>query len=91
MSEADLTAWRESREPGWFRDVGYALQDVVRRHRYVIDMKGDKPDVPGWHPCSCGSWQGYWCDFEPHVADHLRTVVTAANNSECDKRPAHLN
>lgn len=68
-------AWRESRQPGWFHDIGYALQDVLHSHRYEFAKKGVKPDDPGWHECSCGEWQGYWSGFEPHVADHLRAVV----------------
>lgn len=68
------SAWRENRQPGWHRDIGYALQDEVRAHRYDYSTKGSKPDDPGWHACRCG-WEGYWCDFEPHVADQLRALV----------------
>ena len=72
---AELAAWRENREPGWFRDIGYALQDVLTAHRYDYKRKGSKPDDPGWHECTCG-WEGYWSSFHPHVADHLRACVT---------------
>jgi hypothetical protein len=68
-------AWRESREPGWYRDVGYALQDALRLHLYDYRRKGEKPDDPGWHECTCGTWQGYWSGWQPHVADHLRDVA----------------
>jgi hypothetical protein len=66
--------WRESRELGWWRDIGYILQGVLQDHRYVYWVSGSKPDDPGWHACSCG-WEGYWSAFHPHVADHLRAVV----------------
>ena len=71
-------SWRRNRERGWYRDVGYALQDVLRAHRYDLRKKGSKPDDPGWHECSCGEWEGYWSSFEPHVADHLREVALRA-------------
>lgn len=68
-------AWRENREFGWYRDIGYELQKVIQTHRYRYDAKGEKPDDPGWHECSCGGWAGYWSGFEPHVADHLRALM----------------
>ena len=68
----DLAAWRKGREPGWTRDIGYRLQDELQRHSYRYDRP--KPDDPGWNYCTCG-WEGYWCEFNPHVADHLREVV----------------
>lgn len=70
------SAWRENRERGWTGDLGYALQDVIRGHRYRYDRKGSKPLDPGWHECDCG-WAGYWSSYEPHVADELRAVVAA--------------
>jgi hypothetical protein len=66
-------SWRASREPGWHQDIGYQLQDVLRAHQY--SRSSSRPDDPGWLACSCGHWQGYWCDFHPHVADELRVVV----------------
>ena len=72
--DESLSAWRDNREPRWYLDIGYALQDVLERHRYEIHKKGAKPDDPGWHECCCG-WEGYWCDFHSHVADHQRAVV----------------
>lgn len=71
MTGEEMSAWRENRERGWQRDVGYALQDVLRSHVYQ-DWK-HRARV-GWHACTCG-WEGYWPDFHPHVADHLRRVV----------------
>jgi hypothetical protein len=70
----DVDAWRENRGPGWYEDIGYQLQDVIRGHRYEYGRKGSKPADPGWHECSCG-WEGYWSAFEPHVADHLRAAL----------------
>lgn len=71
----DLEEWRENREPRWYLDFGYAIQDVIQHHRYAYERKGDKPDDPGWHECSCGEWAGYWSGFEPHVVDHLRALL----------------
>ena len=73
---AAVEAWREDRRTGWYEDIGYALQDVLREHRYAIERGGGKPDDPGWHECTCG-WEGYWTNFQPHVADHLRAVTAA--------------
>lgn len=70
-----LADWRGNRDPGWFHDVGYALQDELRRHYYELRDGGSKPDDPGWHTCHCGEWEGYWSGFHPHVTDHLRAVV----------------
>ena len=69
-----LSDWRENRETGWTSDIGYALQDVLRDHTYLVHTPSTKAGDPGWHPCSCG-WEGYWSEFHPHVADHLRAVV----------------
>ncbi len=73
-AEHELDHWRSNRAPGWTHDIGYALQDVMRAHRYELQEKGSKPDDPGWHPCTCG-WEGYWSSFEPHVADELRFTL----------------
>ena len=55
----------------------WALRDALGAHRYDYRTKGAKPDDPGWHACTCG-WEGYWCEFEPHLAqealDALRAV-----------------
>jgi len=75
---ADLAQWCESREPGWYHDIGYRIQDVLRGHGYETCKKGSKPDDPGWHECTCGEWEGYWSGFQPHVTDHLRHLLTAA-------------
>lgn len=74
----DLRAWRANRDRGWSRDVGYSLQDVLGAHHYDLSNKGSRPEDPGWHTCRCG-WEGYWIDFHPHVADHLRGVVIPAS------------
>lgn len=76
-----MTAWRDNREPGWHKDVGFALQDVLNQHQYLYERKGTQPDDPGWHECSCG-WEGYWHGFNPHVADRLREVVVEHVESE---------
>lgn len=67
-----LNSWRDNREPGWYNDIGYKIQDALRKHLYQdwIRIEGKV----GWHACKCG-WEGYWCDFEPHVVDYLREVV----------------
>lgn len=73
--ESGLGTWRQNRSPGWTKDVGYALQDEVRRHHYDLRNCGSKPGSPGWHACTCGQWEGYWSGFHPHVTDHLREVA----------------
>lgn len=69
--------WRKNREPGWASDIGYKLQDELNEHDYQLSKPGSKPESPGWHPCKCGQWQGYWPSFHPHVADRLRELVEA--------------
>lgn len=78
---SDLRAWRANREPGWSRDIGYSFQDVLGAHHYDLFDKGSRPTDPGWHTCRCG-WEGYWIDFHPHVADHLRGVVIPASGMD---------
>lgn len=73
--EAADSSWRLNREKGWQYDIGYLLQDVVRSHRYELWENGTEKSGTGWHPCSCGVWEGYWPDFEPHVADELRKIL----------------
>lgn len=75
-----VSAWRESHEPGWHKDIGYVLQDVLRSHHYNYNDKGSKPGDPGWYACTCGTWEGYWAEFDLHVADHLRVVVKSAEH-----------
>ena len=74
MTLVEPEAWRETREPGWYLDLGYLFQDILNSHRYDYRRKGSKPDSPGWHECSCG-WEGYWTSFNPHVANHLRAAA----------------
>ena len=69
-----LSDWRENREPGWTKDIGYQLEGVLIEHVYLVHAPVIKAGDPGWHPCSCG-WEGYWSSFNEHVADHLRAVV----------------
>lgn len=76
-----LSAWRENREGEWFRDIGYAFENALSQHQYDIRRRGSKPEDPGWHECSCG-WEGYWSDFHPHVADHLRARVIPPGKQE---------
>jgi hypothetical protein len=73
-------AWRDNREPGWFNDLGYKFDDILNSHRYEYDLKGARPDDPGWHECSCG-WEGYWHGFNDHVANELRAAVTGPGGS----------
>lgn len=74
----DLAAWRENRDPGWTKDPGYLAQNELDRHSYLLSDKGTKPDDPGWHTCRCGGWEGYWTQFHPHVADHIRSALLSA-------------
>lgn len=79
VDRSNAGAWREPKERGWHKDIGYELQDVIRAHRYDYQNKGEKPDEIGWYACTCGDWEGYWSGFEPHVADYLRAVIVARN------------
>lgn len=72
---ADLGAWRKDRAKHWYRDIGYTFQEIIQSHRYDYLDKGSKPQDPGWHMCSCRTWEGYWSGYEPHVANHLRNAV----------------
>lgn len=73
--QAADSSWRQNREKGWQHDIGYLLQDTVRSHRYELWENGTERSGTGWHPCSCGAWEGYWSDFEPHLADELRKIL----------------
>jgi hypothetical protein len=78
-----LSTWRENRERGWYRDIGYRIQSEMGRHYYDTRSKGAKPDDPGWHACRCG-WEGYWSGYDSHVADHLRALVVATDEESQD-------
>lgn len=69
-----LSEWRKNREPGWYKDIGYVLQDILRDHRYQDHIPSTKAGDPGWHSCTCG-WEGYWSEFDGHVANYLRAAV----------------
>src|SRR5690554_2077631 len=83
----DLTSWRTNRAKGWTKDLGYVIQDQLRRHDYLIGRKGEKPDDPGWNECRCG-WEGYWSGFHPHVADHIREALLSAHPTSSRHRPS---
>jgi hypothetical protein len=76
----EIDGWRDTREFGWYNDVGYQFQDVLNRHIYESWKPGvkTKQDDPGWHPCRCG-WEGYWAMYHNHVANHLRKALTDKN------------
>lgn len=52
--------------------VKWAVIDALQGHRYDYNNKGSKPNDPGWHTCSCGEWEGYWCAFE---SEHLAVEI----------------
>jgi len=58
----------------WLEPTWLVLEEL-RRHRYDLANKGSKPTDPGWHACSCGAWEGYWCDYQPHVAEQIVGVL----------------
>lgn len=79
----------------------WAVLDTLRGHLYDYRSRGSKPDDPGWHPCSCG-WEGYWCDWQPHVAEQIvaalpapaaagqvRPPDTAADEPDTHRAPQH--
>ena len=65
-------------------DVEYAVLTVLRHHIYRTDRQGnERPDDPGWHPCTCG-WEGYWSDYQPHVASHVTSDALGDTGTEYD-------
>lgn len=56
----------------------WVVLDAIRAHHYHYSNKGSKPDDPGWHVCSCG-WEGYWCDWQPHVAERITEALASAD------------
>ena len=60
-------------------DIGWAVLDTVRAHRYDYVrpcVTPGKEDDRGWHACRCG-WEGYWTGFEPHLTDSIISALTA--------------
>ena len=56
----------------------YAVAQALRRHHYDTCTTGTRPDDPGWHPCRCGKWEGYWCDFyDEHLAPEILAALRA--------------
>jgi hypothetical protein len=53
-------------------DEYWAVLTVLRKHRYdyTKNATSSRPGDPGWNVCDCG-WEGYWCNFQPHVAEEL--------------------
>ena len=41
------------------------------------DRTESKPDDPGWHPCRCGKWEGYWSSFHEHVGEDVMKALAA--------------
>lgn len=59
-------------------DMAWALQYVISSHTYDTWTRGSKRDDPGWHPCRCGLWEGYWSGYNTHVAeDQLKMLVAS--------------
>lgn len=53
-------------------ELSRAILDEERTHRDCYDKKFVDP---GWMTCSCGQWEGYWCDFEHHRAESVAREV----------------
>jgi hypothetical protein len=64
-------------EPTWL------ILTELRRHRYDYGGKGTKPADPGWHVCACEAWEGYWCDYQPHVAEQVDTALAPRREAAC--------
>lgn len=71
-----------ARWPSWLQPE-WAVLDTLRAHRYDIADRGSKPDDPGWHVCSCG-WEGYWCDFQPHIAERIVARLAALEDEQSE-------
>lgn len=57
----------------------WAICDALLEHRYDTRSSGSKPNAPGWHVCSCGAWEGYWCSFE---SEHLAPEILRKINDQ---------
>jgi hypothetical protein len=64
----------------------WTVLDILRRHSYDYRNKGAKPHDPGWHACSCG-WEGYWCDYQPHVAQQITGALDAPRRVRVAEAP----
>jgi hypothetical protein len=67
-----MNSWEQ---PEWL------VLTALRRHLYVYGDKGSKPSDPGWHVCSCGSWEGYWSGYQPHVAEQIVAALAPSEAS----------
>jgi hypothetical protein len=60
-----------------------AVLDELRRHHYDTRDEGANPSDPGWHACTC-AWEGYWCDYHPHVAEQIAAALDAPARDRSD-------
>lgn len=58
--------------PGWQAAQRQAASELAV-HRFHAEWRL-RDDDPGWHGCSCG-WEGYWIDWQPHVAERVIAAV----------------
>lgn len=55
--------------------INWFITDELSKHYFDYNLSGAKPDDPGWHQCTCGLWEGYWVDYDPHVAAAVVEVL----------------
>ena len=65
----------------------WAVIDTLQGHRYDYNDKGSKPNDPGWHACSCGEWEGYWCAFE---SEHLSVEILRSLKAAGEAHSVHV-
>lgn len=78
--------------------AGYPLETIIQTmiagHTYDTHKKGARPTDPGWHPCRCGEWEGYWVEFDGHVsqlvADELKRLGLIVPREETKKERARV-
>lgn len=59
----------------------WGMASILNLHRFEmgkLDKKGSKPEDPGWWECMCGTWEGYWSDYNKHVAGDQIDMLTDA-------------
>ena len=52
------------------------IRESEAAHRDRYDRRDlQRPADPGWMSCSCGTWEGYFVDYEHHRAEAVALAV----------------